>query len=118
VRYFIDYPQALLKRHDFLLLCAECKEYKTTLLKSCCRKINLFQGIISTLSEAPFFLKIGLNILIRRLDSQPVTKMSVYDYLWKNSDPILQLAAKVVPSMVPIDNVGVLDMVSLVESFT
>ena len=70
------------------------------------------------LSEAPFFLKLGMNILIRRTDSQPVLKMSVYDFLWKNSDPILQLAAKMVPSMVPTDNVGVLDMVSLVDSLT
>jgi len=52
------------------------------------------------------------------MDSQPVLKMSVYDYLWKNSDPILQLAAKLMPWMVPIDNVGVLDMVSLVDSLT
>jgi len=40
--------------------------------------------------------------------------MSVYDYLWTNSDPILKLASKVMPSMVPMDNVGVMDMVSLV----
>jgi hypothetical protein len=52
------------------------------------------------------------------MDSQPLLKMSVYDYLWKNSDPILQLAAKLAPSMVPIDNVGVLDMVSHVDSLT
>ena len=45
-------------------------------------------------------------------------KMPVYDYLWNNSDPILELAAKVVPSMVPMKNVGVLDMVSLVDSLT
>jgi hypothetical protein len=109
---------SLLNRYDFFLLCVERKEYTTTRLKSCCRKINLFQGIISTLSEAPFFLKLGLNILIRRLDSQPVLKMSVYNYIWKNSDPILKLASKMVPSMVPMDNLGVLDVVSLVDSFT
>jgi hypothetical protein len=87
-------------------------------MKPCFRKINLLQGIVSTVSEAPFFFKVGLNILLRRMDSQPLRKMSVYDFLWKNSDPILQLAAKVVPTMVPIDNVGVLDMVSLVDSLT
>jgi hypothetical protein len=57
-------------------------------------------------------VKLGLNILMRRLDSEPALKMSVHDYLWKNSDPLLKLAAKLVPSMVPTDNVGVLDMVS------
>jgi hypothetical protein len=116
--YHISYIILLLKRHDFFFLFAECKEYTTTRLKSCCRKNHLFQGIVSVLSEAPFFLKLGLNILIRRLDSQPVHKMSVYDYIWKNSDPILKLASKVVPSMVPMDNVGVLDMVSLIDGFT
>ena len=82
------------------------------------QKINLFQGITSFLSEAPFLLKFGLNILIRRLDTQPVSKMSVYDYLLNNSDPLLKLAAKMVPSMIPTENVGVLDMVSLVDSLT
>jgi len=101
-----------------LLLCAECKEKKTIGLKSCSRIVNLFQGIVSTLSDASFFVKLGMNLLIRRMDSQPLLKMSVYDYLWKNSDPILQLAAKLVPWMVPIDNVGVLDMVSHVDTLT
>jgi hypothetical protein len=78
----------------------------------------LFQAITSILSEASVFLKIGLNILIRGLDSQPVVKMSVYEYLWKNSDQILKVSAKLVPWMVPIENVGVLDMVSLFESLT
>ncbi|GFG34115.1 hypothetical protein Cfor_05571, partial [Coptotermes formosanus] len=68
-------------------------------------------GITSFLSEAPFIVKLGLNILMRRLDSEPALKMSVHDYLWKNSDPLLKLAAKLVPSMVPTDNVGVLDMI-------
>jgi scavenger receptor class B protein 1 len=68
-------------------------------------------GIATTLSEAPFFLKFALNMLMSRMDSQPVKKMPVYDYLWNNSDPILELAAKVVPSMVPMKNVGVLDMI-------
>ena len=66
----------------------------------------------SVLSEAPFLVRLGLNILIRKLDSQPIIKMSVYDYLWESSDPILKLAAKMVPSMIPTDNVGVLNMVS------
>jgi hypothetical protein len=66
----------------------------------------------SVLSEAPFFVRLGVNILIRKLDSQPIIKMSVYDYLWESSDPILKLAAKMVPSMIPTDNVGVLNMVS------
>jgi hypothetical protein len=52
------------------------------------------------------------------MGSQPVQKMSVYDYLWKNSDPILKLVAKMAPSMVPTNNLGLLDMVSLVDSLT
>lgn len=66
----------------------------------------------SYLENAPFFVKLGLNLVIRRLDTQPMVKMSVYNYLWNNSDALLSLASKIAPTIVPIDNLGVLDMVS------
>jgi hypothetical protein len=72
----------------------------------------LFQGMTSYLANAPFFVKLGLNLVIRRLDSQPLVNISVYNYLWNNSDPLLTLVSKIAPSMIPLDNVGVLDMVS------
>jgi hypothetical protein len=73
----------------------------------------MFQGITSFLSEAMFIVKLGVNLLIRGQDTQPVQKMSVHDYLWKNSDKFLKVVSKVAPWMLPMDNVGVLDMVSL-----
>jgi hypothetical protein len=72
----------------------------------------LFQGMTSYLANAPFIVKLGLNLVIRRLNTQPMVKMSVYNYLWNNSDPLLTLVSKIAPSMVPIDNLGVLDLVS------
>lgn len=66
----------------------------------------------SYLANAPFIVKLGLNLVIRRLNTQPMVKMSVYNYLWNNSDPLLTLVSKIAPSMVPIDNLGVLDLVS------
>jgi hypothetical protein len=66
----------------------------------------------SYLSSAPFFVKLGLNMLIGRFDMQPVVKISVYNYLWNNTNPILKFANTMAPSMVPIDNVGVFHMVS------
>jgi hypothetical protein len=78
----------------------------------------LFQGITSFLAEANFFVRLGVNLLVRRQDTQPVQKISVYDYLWQNSDTFLQVVSKVAPSMLPIDNVGLLEMVSLVDSLT
>ncbi|PNF20587.1 hypothetical protein B7P43_G04866 [Cryptotermes secundus] len=68
-------------------------------------------GIASYLENAPFFVKFGVNLVIRRLDSQPLIKTSVYNYLWNNSDPLLTLASNIAPSIVPVDNLGVLHMI-------
>jgi hypothetical protein len=65
------------------------------------------------LAEAPFLVKLGLNLLIRKLDAQPLVKISVYDYLWNNTDPLLKLGHKFAPKFIPFDNVGVFEMVSL-----
>lgn len=73
----------------------------------------LFQGIASYLENVPFFLKLGVNLVIRRLDSQPLVKTSVYNYLWNNSDPLLALASNIAPSIIPVDNLGVLHLVSV-----
>jgi hypothetical protein len=70
----------------------------------------------SYLANAPFFVKFGLNLVIRRLDTQPLVKISVYNYLWNNSDELLELGSKIAPSMIPIHNVGVLDMVSVLPT--
>jgi hypothetical protein len=67
---------------------------------------------MSYLSNAPFIVKLGLNMAIRNLDMQPLVKISVYNYIWNNSDPLLRFGNKMAPSLMPIDNVGVLHMVS------
>jgi hypothetical protein len=66
----------------------------------------------SYLSSAPILAKLGLNMLIRRLDMQPVVKISVYNYLWNNTNPILKFGNRMAPRLVPIDNLGVFHMVS------
>lgn len=66
----------------------------------------------SYLSGASFFVKFAFNLVVRKMDMQPLVKISVYDYLWNNSNSLLTFASKMVPNMIPVDNLGVLHMVS------
>lgn len=45
---------------------------------------------------------------MRSYDKSPFVNISVYNYLWNNTSPVLQAAKKIVPFMVPIRNLGVL----------
>jgi hypothetical protein len=64
------------------------------------------------LSKASLPLKFLLNMAIRGWDMQPLVKISVHDFLWNNSSPILRYGKKLAPNLLPVDNLGVLHMVS------
>ncbi|KDR20475.1 Scavenger receptor class B member 1 [Zootermopsis nevadensis] len=68
-------------------------------------------GMTSYLSGASFFVKFAFNLVVRKMDMQPLVKISVYDYLWNNSNSLLTFASKMVPNMIPVDNLGVLHMI-------
>ncbi|XP_049766991.1 scavenger receptor class B member 1-like [Schistocerca cancellata] len=68
-------------------------------------------GIASYLQDTSFFIKWGYNILMRRLDSQPFVKTTVYNYFWNFTDPVLHFAQTIVPNLVPVTNIGILHMI-------
>ncbi|KAG8334311.1 Belongs to the CD36, partial [Homalodisca vitripennis] len=68
-------------------------------------------GMSSYLWDASFFTKLGFNLLQNRLDSQPLMNTTVYNYFWNLSDPLLKVAHQMVPSIVPVQNMGILHQI-------
>lgn len=75
-----------------------------------------FKLVPSFFYDASFFTKFGINLMLRRLNSQTLVNTTIYNYLWNFSDPILDVAQQVAPFMVPTKNMGVLDMVKFCEN--
>ncbi|CAG9767860.1 unnamed protein product [Ceutorhynchus assimilis] len=61
--------------------------------------------------DSSMFIKLGVNMLLRSFKAQPLVKMTIYDYLWNATDPILEPAEKLAPSLVPTRNVGLLNII-------
>ncbi|XP_054281067.1 scavenger receptor class B member 1-like [Macrosteles quadrilineatus] len=68
-------------------------------------------GMSSYLWDASFFTKLGFNLLQNRLDSQPLMNTTVYNYFWNLSDPLLKVAHQLAPTMVPVQNMGILHQI-------
>ncbi|XP_074026803.1 platelet glycoprotein 4 isoform X1 [Leptinotarsa decemlineata] len=58
--------------------------------------------------DAPFLVKFGINLMMRKLQSNPFVKTTIQDFLWNSSDPILDLSQNLAPRLVPTKNVGIL----------
>ncbi|GAB0087486.1 scavenger receptor class B member 1 [Sergentomyia squamirostris] len=65
-------------------------------------------AMASRLNNAPFFMKIGFNMLLRRSNDTLFQKTTIYKYLWEMDGNLMKLGEKLVPFMVPLDNYGVL----------
>lgn len=65
-------------------------------------------GMSSYLSDAAFLTKLGFNLLISRMDSQPLVTSTVYDYFWNLTDPLVKVGKKLAPHLVPAENMGIL----------
>ncbi|KAH1011773.1 hypothetical protein HUJ04_001066 [Dendroctonus ponderosae] len=61
--------------------------------------------------DASMFLKWGVNVLLKSFNGQPLVRMSIQDYLWNATDPILDAAEKLAPALVPMKNVGLLSTI-------
>nr|XP_018914564.1 PREDICTED: scavenger receptor class B member 1-like [Bemisia tabaci]XP_018914565.1 PREDICTED: scavenger receptor class B member 1-like [Bemisia tabaci]XP_018914566.1 PREDICTED: scavenger receptor class B member 1-like [Bemisia tabaci]XP_018914567.1 PREDICTED: scavenger receptor class B member 1-like [Bemisia tabaci] len=68
-------------------------------------------GMSSYLWDASFFTKMGFNVLMNRLDSKPIVKLTVNQTLWNLTDPLLQVARVMAPNLVPDDNMGFLHQI-------
>ncbi|ERL95040.1 scavenger receptor class B member 1 isoform X1 [Dendroctonus ponderosae] len=61
--------------------------------------------------DASMFVKWGVNVLLKSFNGQPLVRMSIQDYLWNATDPILDAAEKLAPTLVPMKNVGLLSTI-------
>lgn len=75
------------------------------------------QGMSSYLWDASFFTKLGFNLLQNRMDSQPLINTTVYNFLWNLTDPLIKVAHQMAPTMVPVENMGILHQVSRPPTF-
>lgn len=66
----------------------------------------------SYLWDASFFTKFAFNLMYRNVKSEAIVSTSIKDFLWNFSDPILDVAQSIAPSMVPTKNMGILTRVS------
>lgn len=70
-------------------------------------------GAVASMHDAFLGKKFGLNLLLRKHKSSPFVNTTIYNYLWNLSDPVLETASSLIPSMVPTLNVGVLQNVRI-----
>lgn len=67
----------------------------------------------SLFSEASFLSKLAFKALKISTGDTAFINITVYDYLWNYRSKLVQRASQLVPFMVPVDNAGILAIVSL-----
>lgn len=70
------------------------------------------QATASQLYDASMFMKIGFNLLKKSTAEDLFLNLTVYQYLWNFTTPMIENARTFVPFMVPIENSGFLFNVS------
>uniref|UniRef100_A0A6P7GLU9 Uncharacterized protein LOC114344237 n=1 Tax=Diabrotica virgifera virgifera TaxID=50390 RepID=A0A6P7GLU9_DIAVI len=74
--------------------------------------------IASYLYDASFFIRVGLNMMMRSLKSELFKTDTVHNFLWNTTDPILDTSQKIAPFFVPSKNVGILHRVRDIEKYS
>lgn len=57
-------------------------------------------------------LALALSTLTATINSQPMLNLTVDDYLWGYDDPLVKLAANIIPSIITFESFGLLDRVT------
>ncbi|XP_050311695.1 lysosome membrane protein 2-like isoform X2 [Anthonomus grandis grandis] len=71
----------------------------------------------SYFSESSFFVKTGVNFLLRQYESKPFVNMTIYNYLHNATDPVLKAARALASGLVPSTNVGVLSQMYMKNEY-
>jgi hypothetical protein len=75
------------------------------------------QGMASFLWDASFFKKMSFKTMINFLNTKMFIKTSINDCLWNLTDPLVQNANMLIPSLVPEKNMGILYQVNNLSIF-
>lgn len=70
-------------------------------------------GALSFLHEISFFAKLAFNVMLNSKDEPIFINTTVYDFLWSYHSDVITLANNVLPSLVPVDNLGIMQQVTL-----
>lgn len=73
---------------------------------------TLLQSIANVMNDAAFFTRMGLNLLIRQTNSQPLVKMTAKEFMFGYKSTLLSLGNKFMPSWISFDKLGLIDRVS------
>ncbi|XP_011297796.1 scavenger receptor class B member 1-like [Fopius arisanus] len=66
-------------------------------------------GVSSAVHDQGFLVNYPLAQMANLLDSKPILTMPVYEYLWGYEDPLVRLAAGIVPNFINFRKFGLLD---------
>lgn len=69
-------------------------------------------GALSFLNDMSFLTKLAFNVMLNSADEPIFLNITVYDFLWNYHSDVITLANKVLPSLVPVNNLGILHRVS------
>ncbi|XP_054280593.1 scavenger receptor class B member 1-like isoform X4 [Macrosteles quadrilineatus] len=66
-------------------------------------------SIANVMNDAAFFTRMGLNLLIRQTNSQPLVKMTAKEFMFGYKSTLLSLGNKFMPSWISFDKLGLID---------
>lgn len=68
-----------------------------------------YMGITAAASSISIFMAFAVRTLVRQFDAKVMLKVSVHEYLWGYEDPLVNIASKLVPSVINFQKFGLLD---------
>lgn len=72
----------------------------------------VFQSITNVMKDAAYLTRLGLNMLIRHTDSQPLVPMTAREFMFGYESTLVTLGNKMMPSWIKFDKLGLIDRVS------
>lgn len=72
----------------------------------------MIQSITHVMSNASYFTRMGLNLLITQTKSQPLISMTAREFMFGYQSTLTTLGNTFMPSWIYFDKVGLVDRVS------
>ena len=73
----------------------------------------MFQSIAEVVKDMNFFARMGMNLLAKQSDEQPLVAMTAKEFMFGYESPLVKLGNKFLPSWISFDKLGLIDRVSV-----
>lgn len=70
-----------------------------------------FQSIANVVSEEAFYKRIGLNLLIRQTNSEPLVEMTAKEFMFGYKSTLVTLGYHLMPNWIKFNKLGLIDRV-------